>query len=40
MQMFEIRLGLEQGLDISIYAKPEFTWEQMKQIRLNLYDLK
>ena len=31
-----IILGLEQNLDVSIYAKPEYTWEQMRQIRLGL----
>ena len=34
--MKEIRLGLEQGLDVSTYAKPEFDWIQMKSIRLSL----
>ena len=31
-QMEQIRLGLEQGLDASNYAKPEFNFEQMRQI--------
>lgn len=39
-QLSQIRADLEEGIDVSIYAKPEFTWKQMKQIRLNLYDLK
>ena len=34
--MNEIRLGLEQGLDVSVYAKPEFDCGQMKKIRLKL----
>lgn len=35
-QMDEIREGLENGLDVSSYAKPEFFWRQMQQIRLGL----
>ena len=31
-----IILGLEQNLDISIYAKNEFEWEQMEEIREGL----
>ena len=27
-----IEEGLEKKLDVSIYAKPEFTWMQMKEI--------
>ena len=34
--MKEIRKGLEANIDVSIYAKPEYCWEQMKQIRLGL----
>ena len=34
--MKEIRLGLEQGLDVSIYAKNYFTWIEMFDIRLCL----
>jgi hypothetical protein len=34
--MIEIRLGLKQNLDVSIYAKPEFTWFQMDQISYEL----
>ena len=34
--MREIRLGLEKGLDVSIYAKPEYDWMQMEEIRLGL----
>ena len=36
IQQEEIMLGLEKGLDISWYAKPEFNLYQMKQIRLGL----
>ena len=34
--MGEIRLGLEQGLNVSIYAKNYFTWIEMFEIRLCL----
>ena len=34
----EIRLGLEEGLDVSIYSKPELNWMQMEQIRMGLKD--
>ena len=35
-QKEQIRFGLQKGLDISIYAKPEFKGSQMEQIRLGL----
>lgn len=34
----EILLGKEEGLDVSLYANPEFNWLQMEQIRLALED--
>ena len=34
--MEEIRLGLGCSLDVSQYAKKEFVWFQMKEIRLKL----
>lgn len=34
----EIRLGREEGLNVSLYADPEFNWLQMEQIRLGLKD--
>lgn len=34
----EIRLGAEEGLDVSIYANPDFNWLQMEQIRIGLKD--
>ena len=37
-QKKEILKGLENKLDVSIYAKKEFDWEQMKEIRLGLED--
>ena len=38
MQQQLIRLGLEENLDISIYAKKEFDWNKMGQIRAGLID--
>lgn len=35
-QKEQISFGLQKGLDISIYAKPEFYWDQMEQIRFGL----
>ena len=35
--MWQIRLGLEDNLDVSIYAKSKFNWEQMREIRLGLF---
>jgi len=32
-QLYEIRTGLEDGLDVSIYANPKYSWEQMYEIR-------
>ncbi len=34
----EIKLGKEEGLDVSIYSNPEFNWLQMEQIRTGLKD--
>lgn len=36
--MSKIRLGLLNGLDVSVYAKPEFDNQQMSKIRLGLAD--
>ena len=36
--MEEIKLGLEDNLDISIYVNEDFNGPQMKQIRLGLKD--
>ena len=30
--MYKIREGLSKKLDVSIYAKPEYSWEQMNII--------
>lgn len=35
-QKEQISFGLQKGLDISIYTKPEFDWNQMEQIRFGL----
>ena len=37
-QRQEIKLGKEEGLDVSIYSNPEFNWLQMEQIRMGLKD--
>lgn len=34
----EIKLGTEEGLDVSMYSNPEFNWLQMEQIRMGLKD--
>ena len=36
--MREIRIGLLDNLDVSIFANPEYTWEEMKEIRLELLE--
>ena len=36
LQQEQIKLGLEKQLDVSIYAKKDFTWEQMVEIREGL----
>ena len=36
-QQEQIRKGLRDNLDVFFYAKKEFTWKQMREIRLNLY---
>ena len=37
-QKKQIRVGLEDNLNVSIYANPEFNIYQMNQIRLGLVD--
>ena len=37
-QQEEIKLGLEDNLNVSLYAKPEFSSEEMELIRLGLID--
>ena len=32
INMEHISVGLEDGLDVSLYANPEFTWEQIKYV--------
>ena len=36
-QKVQIKLGLEENLDVSIYAKSEFDSEKMREIRFSLY---
>ena len=36
--MREIRWGLENNLNVSLYAKPDFNENQMEEIRLGLED--
>jgi hypothetical protein len=31
--MDEIKLGLKDNLDVSLYAKPEYSWKQMNEKR-------
>ena len=35
-QIKQIEKGIIAGVDVSIYAKPEFGWLQMEQIRFGL----
>ena len=35
-QMTQIRWGMNQELDVSIYAKPEYSYEKMRKIRERL----
>lgn len=35
-QMDEIRLGIEKGIDIAVYADPKYDWLQMREIRQKL----
>lgn len=37
-QQFKITEGLEDNLDVSWYAKAEYHWTQMEQVRLGLKD--
>ena len=37
-KMREIRLGMEENLDIKVYQDPIFSYWQMKEIRLGLKD--
>ena len=34
--MKQIKLGIEKGIDITIYLNPGITWMEMKKIRLEL----
>ena len=35
-QKEQIKLGIENNVNVSIYTNPKFDWKQMKQIRLEL----
>ncbi len=35
-QRFQIKLGFQENLNVSLYARPEFDWLNMKAIRLGL----
>ena len=35
-QIEQIRLGFKSDVDAIVYAKPEFDWVQMREIRLGL----
>lgn len=35
-QLREVKASMKQGLNVSIFAKPEFTEDQMRQIRIGL----
>ena len=37
-QKKQIRLGLEDNLDVSVYAKPEYSSKEMRDIRLELLE--
>ena len=37
-QMWQIRLGLEDNLNVSIYAKTEYKWDKMEKIREKLLE--
>lgn len=36
LQMKQVRMALEEGLDIEPYSKPDFDWFQLEEIRLGL----
>lgn len=35
-QLHEIKVGLEAGVDVSMYASPTYTWQQMIELRMGL----
>ena len=37
-QQEEINLGLEDNLNVFLYAKPEFSFEKMEEIRMGLIE--
>ena len=38
--MWQIREGLKANIDVSIYAKSDFYWKKMEQIRFELLQKK
>ena len=34
--MFQIKEGLNQGLDVSIYTNSKYSWKEMEKIRKEL----
>ena len=36
--MNEIKKGLQDNLNVSIYAKPKYSWMEMEEIRLELLE--
>ena len=34
--MEQIRLGLENGIDVTLYLNPNIRWNEMERIRLEL----
>ena len=37
-QLFQIKIGLEANVDVSVYAKPKISWQKMEEIRLKLLE--
>ena len=35
-QLYQIKMGLESNVDVSIYANPKYSWKEMKNFRLRL----
>ena len=39
-QMCQIRLGLEAGVNVNVYARPEFRYDKMQKLKDILLDKK
>lgn len=35
-QLYQIDLGLKEGINVDVYAKPEYKFEQMYEIRMGV----